>query len=104
MMNLYLKRFFLECILIFSFNTVLLTQSLTNKNESADFVFSDIESPAIESQVDMNLISPDSIQNSDKIELKESNENSDTEYFKLKSKSGVFTFFNEIIFYWFHQL
>tara|TARA_R100000152_G_C6754431_1_gene178142 strand:- start:425 stop:658 length:234 start_codon:yes stop_codon:yes gene_type:complete len=77
---------------------------LTNKKESADFVFSEIESPTIESQVEMNLIPQDSIQNSVKIKLKESNENSDTEYFKLKSKSGVFSFFNEIIFYWFDQL
>lgn len=104
MMNLYLKRFFLGCILIFSFNTVLLTQSLTNKIESANPIFSDNEFSAKDSEVTKNFNLPDSIQNSDKIEWKESNENSDTEYFKLKSKSGIFSIFNEIIFYWFHQL
>ena len=36
--------------------------------------------------------------------IKETKGNSKNEYFKLKSKSGLFSVFNEIIYYWFHQL
>jgi hypothetical protein len=102
MINLYTKKFFLGFILIFSFDTVLLTQSLTNKNR--DSVNFNVEIQAVESTLKKDHHQEDSIREPTLKIRKDSQENSTTEYFKSKSNSVVLSFFNEIAFYWFHQL
>lgn len=104
MTNLYLKRFFLGCLFIFSFNTVLFTQSLTNEIESVNDIMSYEDNLVKKTPIRKADHSMDSIPKTQFTLRKESKENSNTQYFKLKSKSGVLSFFNELIFYWFHQL
>ncbi|WP_375580880.1 hypothetical protein ABWH96_07655 [Marivirga tractuosa] len=102
MMNLYLKRFFLGCIFLFSFNTVLLPQSLSNKNVSSNPVFSENETDILGKNEKKGSFLPDSVQESS-LDIIEFKENLSNQNYQLKSKSGVFSVFNEIIYYWFHQ-
>jgi len=90
--------------MILSFNTVILTQSLTSKTESTNPGAGKEEPANKEEVVKKQQHSVDSTQSLTVIAEKVSNEKSDTDYFTLKSQSGVFSFFDEIMFYWFHQL
>lgn len=100
-MNLYLKTLFLGCLLIVSCNTILSPQSLDNKNYSMG-LFSELESDIRESNKQKDYLPSDSIQKSKK-EIKRYTESSTNKSVSLKSSPGVFSFFDELIFYWFNQ-
>ncbi|SMG40598.1 hypothetical protein SAMN05661096_02776 [Marivirga sericea] len=102
-MKPFWKRFFLLCLLISWSTKLLVPQSLNDKNV-------DTSSSLIEKKVGfIKQIENSSNEVSDSsrkslVIVKSSKQNSGKENFRLKSRTGVYSVFNEIIYYWFHQL
>jgi hypothetical protein len=102
-MKPFLKRFFFLCLLMSFTNMMLVPQSLPDTNVDTSPLFMEKEEDfTIQFENLTNEVSDSSRKSP--VLIKGFKKNSRTEYVRLKSKSGVFSVFNEIIYYWFHQL